>query len=94
VGAYGLQGDSPYGCADMAGNVIEWLNDWYDADYYRHSPARDPKGPPSGNVKVQRGSFGARSDRYRAAFCISTHPNYPAMAGMVFGFRCAVSPGE
>ena len=54
VGSYEA-GKSPYGAYDMAGNVWEWVADWYDATYYRRSPARNPQGPTSGTQVVLRG---------------------------------------
>jgi len=54
VGSYEA-GKSPYGAYDMAGNVWEWVADWYDAKYYQRSPARNPQGPTSGTQMVLRG---------------------------------------
>ena len=44
-----------WGFYDMTGNVWEWMRDWYEADYYARSPAKDPQGPLSGDEKVLRG---------------------------------------
>lgn len=46
---------NPWGLFDMHGNVWEWTNDWFSADYYRESPPEDPQGPPSGTHHTLRG---------------------------------------
>jgi formylglycine-generating enzyme required for sulfatase activity len=51
-------GASPCGALDMSGNVFEWVNDWFDSDYYSYSPYSNPQEPPSGSNKVERGGRG------------------------------------
>jgi formylglycine-generating enzyme required for sulfatase activity len=48
-------GASAYGAHDMAGNVWEWVADWFDKDYYARAPERNPQGPMLGDRKVERG---------------------------------------
>ncbi|TKB62044.1 MAG: formylglycine-generating enzyme family protein [Nitrospira sp.] len=80
-------GDSPYGVKDMAGNVREWVSDWYDADYYQHAPNRNPQGPDKKGVvrSIRGGSWHSpasditTSARGRGGFALQTHGT---------GFRC------
>ena len=88
VGSY-PSGASPYGALDMAGNVDEWVNDWYDAGYYSVSPASNPTGPTSGQSRVVRGGLWYSSwNNVRAS---DRHGIVPSNGDNGLGLRCARS---
>ena len=85
VGSYPL-GASPYGVLDMAGNVMEWVNDWYASDYYYNSPDANPTGPNNGSARVFRGSsYYASALKLRVTI---RHYRNPSDTYDNVGFRC------
>ena len=92
VGSYPA-GASPYGALDMAGNVWEWVNDWYASGYYSVSPYSNPPGPDTGSYKVLRGGGWNYTVYYlRVA---ARRYNNPTYSDYYVGFRCAApAPGE
>ena len=70
----------------MLGNVLQWVNDWYDPNYYRSSPSQDPAGSASGEERVSRGGcFAYDSSDERVS---SRLPSNPALGSGNGGFRC------
>ena len=79
------KGASPYGVIDMAGNVFEWCADWFDADYYKAAPDRNPPGPETGKAKVLRG--GSWYFYHDLARCAYRHRDLPGFCGSIVGVR-------
>ena len=89
VGSYPA-GASPYGALDMAGNVWEWVNDWFSDSYYSISPGSNPPGPVGGYYRGLRGgSWDFVSSSMRAAVRYRLNPDNRNVS---YGFRCARSP--
>jgi len=86
VGSY-PSGASPFGVLDMAGNVGEWVADWYEDGYYSRSPDKNPTGPENGTHKSIRSAswdmpWGWLPTSTRVVFIPSNE----------LGFRCVVEP--
>jgi sulfatase modifying factor 1 len=89
VGCYPPNG---YGLHDMAGNVVEWVNDYFHPDYYRSSPYKNPKGPEEGYIAVIRGG-GWHSGKMCCNVYTRNALKY-SWVDIAVGFRCAADVGE
>lgn len=90
VGSYPM-GASPYGALDMAGNVFEWVQDYFDDGYYSISSYENPQGPTNGIYRVLRGGSWQGDSRVTRSADRSQFP-HPSRAMNWAGFRCALSP--
>jgi formylglycine-generating enzyme required for sulfatase activity len=80
-------GASPYGLLDTGGNVWEWCEDWWDADYFKVSPKKDPRGPATGRAHVVKG--GSWDSRPSVLSASARNFGYIGYREGDFGFRCA-----
>ena len=85
-----LKGSTPdFNVLDLAGNVWEWVADWYDVNYYEHLHIDSPQGPDSGRYRVLRGgSWASYPGLIRAS---ARHFDLPSSSADDIGFRCACS---
>jgi formylglycine-generating enzyme required for sulfatase activity len=93
----GSKQPNAWGLYDMGGNVWEWCHDFYQDDYYRHSPERDPRGPETGATRILRGGcWNSRADLCRSGYRMDETPVFTDTCfgrdinGFV-GFRCVRS---
>lgn len=85
----GKKKPNAFGLYDMIGNVLEWVEDWYDADYYATSETEDPQGSPNGKLRVLRGGSWFDLADFNDDFDRVSDRHYGDPAGrfVYFGFR-------
>jgi formylglycine-generating enzyme required for sulfatase activity len=79
-----LKKPNAFGLYDMHGNVYEWCHDYFEEDYYKQSPAKDPTGPTSGSSRVLRGGSWRGRTRYP---CSARRSYFGAIGDSANGFR-------
>jgi len=86
----GTKQPNAWGLYDMHGNVMEWVHDWYTANYYSHSPSNNPTGPATGTFRSLRG--GSWDNASLFARSASRVHFYPVVRGSNAGFRVVREP--
>lgn len=81
----GMNMPNELGIYDMTGNVREWCQDWFDQNYYKNSPKKNPKGPLNGKEKVIRGCY-FNADEYECMI-VNRFKMLPSNFDFVTGFR-------
>jgi formylglycine-generating enzyme required for sulfatase activity len=81
-----------YGLYDMGGNVMQWVEDWYDRNYYETSPLEDPKGPSMGTGRINKGGnwYSSPAD----CRCAFRGFSGPSMSFWNLGFRVVLEEKE
>ena len=85
----GLYEANAYGLYNLGDNVHEWCADWYEADYYQHSPERNPRGPADGSRRASRGGSWRHHIKVTRTAARSSIP--PEFNYADYGFRVALS---
>jgi serine/threonine protein kinase/formylglycine-generating enzyme required for sulfatase activity len=91
VGSYPM-GASPYGIFDLAGNVYEWVSDWYQEDYFKVSPNTNPQGPASGQYRVMKG--GGWNSNAKQVRITGKDVGEPQSYNSLLGFRCTADGAQ
>ncbi len=83
----GQEAPNPFGLFDVSENVHEWCSDWFDKDYYRRSPERNPAGPAFGERRASRG--GSWRHHIKVSRCAARSSIPPEFQYADYGFRVA-----
>ena len=87
----GVNEPNGFGIYDMSENVHEWCSDYYDYNYYHHSPERNPRGPSFGQRRASRG--GSWRHRIKFSRCSARSSLPPSFKYADYGFRLAMTLG-